>query len=225
MAKLKKEILGKVSGSLGELTFRQRDGKSYISTRPDSFMPGTDEASKTRRAKFALSIKFARVIYSVPQLKSLWVNETPAGIAPFNHLMRSNYRVIGTPASLNTIAMAPSFGFDISNPSSAVNASDLTINVEALGTASGIIIAEEVSLQLLTILYLNDRLDESVEEYMMLNFSSAPIAVNLDDPLTFTIPVPAIKQQYISKYSGSALFSLLVTLDSEGEVVRYSNTF
>src|SRR5690606_35291950 len=181
MAKLKKEILGKVSGSLGELTFRQRGGKSFVSTRPASFMPGTDEASKTRRAKFALSIKFARVIYSVPQLKSLWVNETPAGIAPFNHLMRSNYRVIGTPASLNTIAMAPSFGFDISNPSSAVNASALMINVEALGTAPGLIIAEEVSLQLLTILYLNDRTHDAVEEYMMLNFSSAPSAVNLDD--------------------------------------------
>ena len=42
MAKISKEILGKVRGSLGDITFRQRNGKSYLSTRPSSFMPGKD---------------------------------------------------------------------------------------------------------------------------------------------------------------------------------------
>ncbi|MBK7107142.1 MAG: hypothetical protein IPH62_17860 [Ignavibacteriae bacterium] len=55
MAELNKSVLGKVSGSIGELTFRQRNGKNVICMKPSSFTPGSDANSIARRDRFKLN--------------------------------------------------------------------------------------------------------------------------------------------------------------------------
>ena len=45
MARIKKTILGRISGAVGDVLFRQMHGNNYVGTRPNSFMPGKDENS------------------------------------------------------------------------------------------------------------------------------------------------------------------------------------
>lgn len=72
MAKLIKQVLGKVSGAVGDVLFRVRAGNNYVGTRPASYMPGTDAKSVARRQRFALANKFAKAVNIIPPLKSLW---------------------------------------------------------------------------------------------------------------------------------------------------------
>ena len=62
MADLRKKVLGTVSGSVGDILFRVRNGKNYLGTKPLSFMPGTDENSIQRRKRFAMATRLAKPI-------------------------------------------------------------------------------------------------------------------------------------------------------------------
>ena len=68
MAELDKSVIGKLRGRIGDVVFRQRNGKVFVSQRPKSFMPGTDEKSVERRSKFAFCAKLSKAIYSIPEL-------------------------------------------------------------------------------------------------------------------------------------------------------------
>ncbi len=152
MAKLKKEILGKVSGSLGDLTFRQRKGKSIISTRPGSFIPGNDPESIARREKFRLLIKLSSTIYSFDELKSIWLNETPDDKTAFNYITQINYPFINDGGLSSFIKLVPSQGFGISNSSVVYNQNVITVTFDALETHIGIDETTEPSVKLISII-------------------------------------------------------------------------
>ena len=94
MARLNKQVLGRVSGAVGDIVFRERNGKNFIGLKPSRFMPGTDEASIARRARFALNAKLASTINNNDELKSIWFNKAPSGLSSHNFILRQNYPLV-----------------------------------------------------------------------------------------------------------------------------------
>ena len=68
MANLRKKVLGTVSGAVGDILFRTKNGRNYIGTRPLSFVPGKDEKSVARRKRFAMATRLAKQINSIYKL-------------------------------------------------------------------------------------------------------------------------------------------------------------
>ena len=97
MAQLKKTVLGKVSGAVGDIVFRQRDGLNYIGLRPGSFTPGTNPASVARRARFALAAKASVSVNRIPALKSLWAGVLTNGISPYNYIFKQTTSMLPLP--------------------------------------------------------------------------------------------------------------------------------
>ncbi len=225
MAKFKKEILGKVKGALGDVTFRQRNGKTYLSTRPDSFVPGNDPGSIARREKFSLSIKLAKQINSIPELKELWLNDTPQGTLAFNHIMRSNYPMIDSSELSGLIKLAPSLGFNAANPVITLGPAEVKVNLEAIGNTAGIEAAAEPSLKLISLVYLSSPVDNLVGKNNFLTYISPSRDTDLASALEFTFPLSGVETQMLEKYNNRKGFFILVTLDAAGAVVHYSNTF
>ena len=64
MAQLNKNVLGSVKGTLGNITFKQRNGKNFLSLRPESYKASTDPLSLLRKSKFRLAAKIAKTINS-----------------------------------------------------------------------------------------------------------------------------------------------------------------
>ena len=62
MARLKKTVLGRLSGAIGDIVFREKNGKNFVGLRASSFIPGSDPGSIDRRAKFTLSTQLASII-------------------------------------------------------------------------------------------------------------------------------------------------------------------
>ena len=151
MATFNKQILGKVQGALGEVTFRQRNGKTYLSTRPGSFVPGSDENSVARREKFSLSIKLASAINSVPLLKSIWDKNTPADVTTFNHIMRTNYAMIGSGDLSGLVKLIPSIGFNVANPVVTLSPLSVKVNLDAIGNSAEINITSETAIKLISV--------------------------------------------------------------------------
>ncbi len=225
MASLNKEILGKVKGSLGDVTFRQRNGKTFVSARPSSFMPGTDENSKARREKFALVIKLARAINSVRSLKEIWSENAPQDASVFNYITQTNYPMMNADGLTGLVKLVPSLGFNVGNPVVALGPAEVKVNLDALGNTAGIDAAGEPVLKLVSVVYLSDPSDTSFDKSQFLTLASDPKATDLAAPLEFTIALSDVERQMLALYQLRKGYFAVITLDPADQVVHYSNTF
>jgi len=94
MAELKSKFLGKLKGTLGDMTGRIRNGRGYLASKPASFNAAQDSASLKRRAKFKLAVKFSYAALKNPGIKSIWKKNSSGNNTPFSNLMRENYKFI-----------------------------------------------------------------------------------------------------------------------------------
>jgi hypothetical protein len=225
MAKINKMILGKISGSLGDVTFRQRNGKNYLASRPGSFTPGSDQDSIDRRAKFALSVRLASIINSIPQLKEVWNSRTPNGSTPYNYMVKTNYKLISPSTITDNTLLTPGFGFGVQTSAISLTSSNLQAGVEPIGTNAGIDTSIEKNLQLFSIIAMSDPKEETVDNLLIVPVFSELKFLVLDAAVNFTIPLSNQVSQLYGKYDTHKVLLALITLDETNSVVHYSNTF
>ncbi len=225
MAEMTKSILGKVSGSLGDITFRLRDGKSILSTRPVSFVPGRDPASVARRQRFRLSIKLAQAVNSIEEIKPLWAADTAPRASAFNRIMRVNYPALSAAGPSEFVRLTPSLGFSVKNPAFTPGTSGFTVGMDAIGDQTGIDPAAEPSLKLASVVYLGNPGDEMMQPYTFLRFVSEAKATDLAAALEFTFPLGDVETRLLETYQDKMGFFVLLALDTAGHVVHHSDTF
>jgi len=225
MAELNKTVLGRLSGAVGDIIFRQRNGKNYVGTKPSSFIPGNDDASVARRAKFALSTKLARTINSIPQLKSVWSAAVPSGLTPYNYIIKINYNNIDQGVLSDNVVLTPDIGFGVNASSLSIASSGIQADLEAIGNNEGIDPVNEVSLQLVAVIHLSNPADSNIKPYSFLSFVSAVQVTDLDNPLSFSMSLSTQEAQIFDQYQDHKVFFSLLTLDANESVVKYSSTF
>lgn len=224
MAKLKKNILGQVTGALGEVVFKQFNGENYMATRPDSFMPGVDPESIARRSRFALAIRLSRAIYQSERLKSIWDPKTPAGVSAFNYIFKRNYPFV-SPSGLSDGAMlTPEMGFGVGVTAVNLTSTGLTVDISAIGTNAGINIASEPNIGMTAVLFQSNPTDPLQPAYTYLTLQSPNISTNLNTALSFEAVLSNQETQLFNLYQDQKVFFVLGTLDASGAVVHYSST-
>jgi len=224
MAEIRKQVLGKLSGALGDVVFRERNGKSYVGVRPASFIPGTDPASVSRRLKFLTAIKFSQVINSEPVLKALWNEARPAEISSFNAITRANYPFVEAENITDLGKIVPSLGFGITSTTSGLDSSILTLDIDAIGLKTEIDPVVEINIQLISVLFFSNAIDEAVGNFYLTTLSSASQHLDLANPLRFNASLLSEQTVYYNKFLDHKAFTVLVTLDSSGKPVHYSST-
>jgi hypothetical protein len=223
MAEIRKQVLGKISGALGDVVFRERNGKSYVGVRPASFIPGTDPASVSRRLKFLTAIKFSQAINSEPVLKALWNKVKPAEISAFNTITRANYPFVEG-ENINDLAkIVPGLGFGVTANASGLDPSLLTLDIDAIGLKTEIEPEDEINIQLVSVLFFSNPLDDSAGNYYLTTISSASQHLDLENPLNFNASLLSEQTVYYNKFQDHKAFAVLVTLDSIGNPVHYSS--
>jgi hypothetical protein len=224
MAQLKKTVLGKVSGAVGDIVFRERQGKNYIGLRPDSFIPGTDPASVARRQRFLLSLQAGSTINSFPQLKSLWSEIAPPGLSAFNYIVKTNYRFVTSTDLSNLLQLTPDNGFGVIITDNYTDRTHVEITIDPIGTNAGINTVLEPNIKMVSLLFLSGPVDLNVYPYSFLGVSSVTQATNLATELTFDANLTNQQQQIFDKYNTIKTFVALVTLDADSNPVHYSST-
>lgn len=225
MAELNKSVLGKVSGTVGDITFRQRGGKNVIGLRPKSFMPGDDIPSVERRARFALSAKLAQAINSISPLRTLWAGETPPDISPYNYMIGVNFILVGPDSLTDLTTITPSTGFAVEGTSTGIAADSITAVMKPIGTVSEIDTSKETTVKLISIVYFSKPLSSNLDPTRFSALISQEQALVLDRPLSFAITPGCIDAQLMANYQTKTGLMALVTFDADKKPVRYSNTF
>jgi hypothetical protein len=224
MAELKKTVLGKVSGAVGDIVFRERDGKNYIGLRPGSFVPGSDPASVARRQRFLLTLKMGSAINSVQPLKALWNGVKPSSLSAFNYIVKANYRYVAPAAITDLLKLVPDNGFGVTLADNNVDRTRVRTIVEPIGTNTGIDIALEPTIIMACIVFLSSPVDESVGAYSILSAVTPALPTSLTEELTFDADFTNQQSLVFDKYQVTKTFVAIVTLDSDDSPVHYSST-
>ncbi len=226
MGILKKSVLGKPTGAVGDILFRLKDGRTIIGTRPVSFMPGMDQKSIDRRHRFGNTAKFSKAVNSIPSLKSVWDNATPNNISPYNGIFKASYPFI-TPVDVNdTGRVAPLlFGFDVETTSVVINATSVAIAIDPIGTNAGIDLLVEKYIQLAVVIKCKDATLEELPDLMFIPLKSTQQTLSLTTALNFSITLADQDSEIYSLFTTHKSYFAFVTLTEDGKAVHYSTNF
>jgi hypothetical protein len=224
MARLKKQILGKVSGGFGDIVFRNTKRTNYIAARPVSFTVPQDDAAISRRSRFAMAGKFAAMVNSIPDLRTFWQGQAPMNTNLFNFLVKVNYPLVN-PESLSEItALTPPLGWTVKVDTIDVSESDIQVNFQSLGLRNGINTEVEKEVRLYGIISLSNPNEPHLHRSVLIPIQSDKAQLSLTDNLSFDIPLTDQIAEVIGKYQNKIILFALVTYDNEGNPVSYSKT-
>lgn len=225
MAELNKSVLGKVRGAIGDITFRQRNGKNFIALRPRSFNPGEDAASILRRNKFVTAAKIAKVINSNPVLNKIWKGYAENGVSAYNQIIKINYPYIGSELLPGAIQLSPAAGFRAVKSNIQIESKTIKLGIAPLGENCGIDTSEELFISLYLLAFLKKPKDESMDYIHLFNGASEATAFTLTDPINITVNMPGNWEHLFSEYNEQKAAFILVTSDAVGNPLRFSSTF
>ena len=225
MATLKKSVLGKVSGAVGDILFRIKNGKNFIGTRPLSFIPGMDDKSINRRKHFRITGKLASSINKMSPMKKLWDIYTPNTMLPFNGIFKANYAFTNSEDITNLITLSPDMGFEVPTPSYTISSSQIVVDIPAIGAGTAIDTAVETQFILTGIIYCNGKTDDTFKDYIFLSTLYPKSPLSLTAALSFTYDMNDVEKQLYERYSTHKLFFCLVSLTALSEPLHFSETF
>ncbi len=88
MAVIQKNIWGQLSGTIGSTVVRNRNGKSVMYSLPRRCRQTDSDKLMEERNKFHLTVKFAKVINSIPLLKQTLAKSDAAGSNAYQKIIK-----------------------------------------------------------------------------------------------------------------------------------------
>ncbi|MFZ6033707.1 MAG: hypothetical protein ACOYVE_10430 [Melioribacter sp.] len=224
MAQLDKKFFGKLKGSLGDIVFRSRNDKNYIAHKPVSYTPPDTPEFRERISKFRLAVKLASAIYSFESLKKLWKSVVPSGASPFSHLVKINYPFVLDNDLSNMIIMTPRSSFGVKLQSLTLNNDALDIELAPLTDLSNVNPDIEKKIQILVVVFLQQPLNSTLPDYDFLKVSSVKTSINLNDPITFNIPLLTADSEILVNYTNRKVIFTAITFDENEDEIQFSST-
>ena len=225
MAKLRKQVLGEVSGTLGTFIFRDVKGKNVIGIKPSNVNFPKDQLSVDRRSKFGLSSKFSGAILADSRLKKLWQEQTPSDLYVQNYIVRQNYRSVQPQSLTDMIKIVPEVGFPINVTGVNKSSTQLRVMIEALNTGNRFKQLTDTKVIMSSILFLSNPVDTTVAEVTFLSTATVPQALDITTQLSFTAELDGPSGLIYSKYQDHKMFFVILTTDDDDNVIQFSNTF
>lgn len=226
MATLKKKLFGNVSGAFGDAVFRQVGDKNYIAQRPAEYKIPDTQDYKDRTTKFGLSVKLAKSIYRLPELKALWEREFPNETRLFNFIVRKNYPFISPEGISSTPDLLPDENsFSVNVSTALVSESSINVEIAPLNNTGKIDTNIDKRIKLFSVLLLADPVEQGLPEFNFILMQSEDIVLTVSDPVIFNIVPSQTNSDRILSYGQRKTFFVLITLDDNGVPVNYSSTF
>jgi hypothetical protein len=225
MARLLTQVLGTMSGSVGDIVFRRRGGRSYVSAHPSGYTPRTDAATVARKKQFKTAVEIAKNINSIALLKAVWPTDSTKLVSKFQKMVSVNYKLVSGVDLTGQPTLTPNLGFEMTTPVVALTANSVHFSAGQLGVDLGIETSIEKFFCIAGIIVMKSPTDLLSQDIYVLKFKTGQQNLDLITEIDVTIPLSGIDQQILAKYSVKRAFFAFLTLDDNGSVIKYSATY
>jgi hypothetical protein len=226
--------LGRISGRIGDVVFRNCPDKTVVAIRPKSFTPGTDIASVNRRLRFKLTAMFSKCIKNIAPAYDLWSQHTNRKMSAYNLIFKNNYKAVFYDYISDFVQIFPKINFLIKPESISINKESFHINfLPEDSHLTGI--DSPKYLQMAAIIFCKEPVDASDSKFKFINYLSSPVEIisnqNLSFDLSFVensqIVMPSLNQHdaaAFARYKYHSVFVSFLALNSEQTFVQNSQT-
>jgi hypothetical protein len=107
MAIVKRQILGSLSGVIGDVVYKQNRGTNYTSIRPKKYKKTKSPDLIKSRNRFSKRVAFCRFILASPLLKLVWKTAKVPGKYAYHRVFKYNYRDISNEKISNDVHILP----------------------------------------------------------------------------------------------------------------------
>ena len=223
MARVKGSVLGNLSGRLGNLSARTRNGETILGARPSSFNVSNSPAVVAVRKKFSVSIQLSKVIDNIDDLKKIWDKVKQPGLSAFNTLVQKNFEYSDTqrPTAQNIITPG---GFNLGVTSALIGADTVTVDLPALNTQANFTAADK-DLSISMILVGFDPVDENDAYYKIMPFNYTETDYDPAQTLEAVVNLDQFSQSELARYNQKVLLVGAVTKDADAKIIKYSATY
>lgn len=224
MARLNQKVLGKPKGVIADLSFGRRNNEVIIRARPESYMPGTDQKSVERRARFSEAVKYSAAALSMNPVKDVWKARTAGTKSlPQNLLFQSVYFFAGPSDVQEAAGFVPILGgFNTVVDTSDIDSSKVSVTFEALSSSTGINLSSEKFVQLCALIKCTDSVSDALKKTEYIPLVSEKVNLNFGTALSFNINLTDGDTKTYEFYSTHVTYLALFTLDEAGKAVSYS---
>jgi hypothetical protein len=223
MAFLSGNVIGNLSGKLGNLSARTVNGQTIMAARPSSFNASQDPASLVVRSKFAVTANFAKNVLSLIALEEIWKKTKESGISVFNAIFKANFAYSSTDKPTEQNIIAP-VGFALAVTAAAVEADKITATLPALNTAS-VFGADEVNLSANALVCYYDPSSETDDPFKIISLSKEVASFNFGQSYSLQIDYNVLHEAVAAKYQHSILYLIVASKSADGKVVQNSATY
>jgi hypothetical protein len=222
MARIKNQILGDVSGTIGPVVYKQIGKTQYVAKKPNSFIPGTDPASIFRRDQCAFVGKLSSKIYSIDTIKKLWSPAVKNQSRIYQRIWTENYHAANCDNLDIPAKLAPVANFIVSNPSFLFEEKSFYLKTDPLGTASGINLAKEKFILACGVIVLKEPIPPAISPLEIIRFKGKNEILDLSSELNLNIDLPSPEDVIYMHYQFRKCYLILITLDKNENPVSSS---
>ena len=116
MARVKKQIIGALQGSIADVVIKYRNGKPYAASRPATANTGTDQVTIYKKNQGRFAGKLAKVIYDNKYFKKVWTDYSDKKDLVYQTIFSVYYRSLNNDTLQGKVSLTPLYDFIPSNP-------------------------------------------------------------------------------------------------------------
>jgi hypothetical protein len=223
MALLSGNVIGNLSGRLGNLSARTVNGQTILAARPSSYNASQDPDVLIVRSKFAVTANFAKNVLSLSTLEEIWKKTKESGISVFNSIFKSNFALSSATKPTEQNILTPE-GFALPVTASEVAADKITASISALNTTA-IISAEETALSANALVVFSNPTVPTDPDFQIVPLSKEVANFNFTQNYNLQIDFNIVQANIAAKYQDSTLLLAVASKDAAGKVVQNSSTY
>ena len=214
--------LGNLSGKIGNLVFRVRNGKTYVSKAPGKQKKMLSPERMQHAIKFGVTGKITGLINSISDLREIWQKHYKTKKSVTAKIFKSIYSQMDEKDFAKSGSLMPDHGFKIMGKVTT-GLNHILVETEALGDKSGVPEEKEKHIQAVGILVLRDPNNETVPETRMEAIVSwPPEELNHTELQTFLFQISREMEMEMRIYRKREYHIHLITRDADGGVASYS---
>lgn len=223
MARLRKQVIGQVQGTIASIVIKYRNGKPYVATRPAKFNTGNDPVTLFKKNQGRFIGKLAKAIYGIDILKNIWSLSDEIKGYTYQQIWARNYHSIKNTDLTGNVTLLPSCGFKTTGQTIILNENEKgKLTASPLGNKIGINPAIEKKIIAAGVVILKNNIYGSESDFGFMALMSKPVDLSLTDPIDINfiaLPVTASVPGYFSIRKS---YITLITLDESGSPIHYS---
>jgi len=223
MAILSGNVIGNLSGKLGNLAARTVYGQTIMSARPSSFNVSYSDAVVEVRQKFAVTGSFSKAVLDSQNLKEIWDKVRIQGISTFNTIFKSNYPFSTSLHPTISNIITPD-GFTSPVASCSIVGQNLTVQLNPLISVNTFS-AEELNISLSALVVLHTPISVDDPEFRIFNLEKDVELFNFQSAYTAELPLSTVQSALIGKYSNSIFYVTCITRTVANKIVQHSATY